>query len=223
MDFTVLPALLTFQSCQIIYSLVSKHETRWSTEQQPLWGEWRESRNVTCLRGVTSQLVRGWETERIVRLREFVLGSEDTRLCPSQKNSSPSDSLCGKRAKKTRIFRLCFQASRCALHTYRLWLKPPACLDPLFCWHDQKGRPQPLAVIITILLFSCLPATWASLCNFFIFFCLLPRPIHPSHVWKMHMRLMRKRRQLHLVLSLLIPQPSFLSDRGSSCYFSGGG
>lgn len=40
-------------------------------------------------------------------------------------------------------------------------------MELLFCWHDQKGRPQPLAIIITILLFACLPATWASLCKFF--------------------------------------------------------
>lgn len=37
------------------------------------------------------------------------------------------------------------------------------------CFADmiKRGRPQPLAVTITILLFSCLPATWASLCKFF--------------------------------------------------------
>lgn len=62
-------------------------------------------------------------------------------LCTSPKNNFPSDSLCGKRTKNTRIFRLCFQASRCPLHMDRLWIKATSLFGTavLLTWSEGKA------------------------------------------------------------------------------------
>lgn len=96
------------------------------------------------------------------------------------------------------------------------------------CWFADMIRREGVSLWPLALPLYSFPACLLHglpFANFF--FCLLCRQIHSSHAWenlnvKMHMRLIRKRRQIHLVFSLFIPKHSFISV-GGSCYLCGAG
>lgn len=85
------------------------------------------------------------------------------------------------------------------------------------CWFADMIRREGVSLWPLALPLYSFPACLLHglpFANFF--FCLLCRRIHSSHAWenlngKIHMRLIRKRRQMHLVFSLFIPKHSFIS------------
>lgn len=104
----------------------------------------------------------------------------------------PSDSLFGKRTKKTRIFRLCFQTSQCPLHMDCLWIKATSLFGAAVLLTWPKGKASASGHYhyhFTLFLPACYMGFPLQI---FFFFYLLRRLIHPSHAWENLNRKMHK-------------------------------